>query len=116
MKNILNQKSDYKNFISQIKQEVLESRNNVLKIVNKELVSLYFKLWKIIWDKVKKSSWWKSVVKNISEDLKKEFPGMNGFSVDNIWRIIKFSDFYSENEKLAPLAQQISWSNNVIIL
>jgi predicted nuclease of restriction endonuclease-like (RecB) superfamily len=30
--------------------------------------------------------------------------------------MIKFYDFYSKNEKLAPLVQQISWSNNIIIL
>ena len=102
---------DYKNFITQIKQEVIQSRNNALKVVNKELVSLYFRLWKIIWEKVEKSSWWKSVVENISQDL-----WMQGFSKDNIWRMIKFAEFYSKNEKLAPLAQQISWSNNIIIL
>ncbi len=108
--------TDYKKFITQIKQEVLQSRNNVLKIVNKELVWLYFKLWKIIWEKVKNSSWGKSVVKNVSDDLKKEFIGVQWFSKDNIWRMIKFTDFYSKNEKLAPLAAQISWSNNIIIL
>ena len=63
--------SDYKSLITQIKQEVLQSRNNALKIVNKELVWLYFRLWKIIWEKVKNSSWWKSVVEKLSEDLKK---------------------------------------------
>jgi len=108
--------SDYKNFIIKIKQEVIESRNNALKIVNKELVSLYFKLWKIIWEKVDKSSWWKNVIEIISEDLKKEFPWIQGFSKDNLWRMIKFYEFYSKNEKLAPLVQQISWSNNIIIL
>jgi hypothetical protein len=40
--------SDYKDLIINLKQEIIESRNNVLKIVNKELVFLYFKLGKII--------------------------------------------------------------------
>ncbi len=116
MSNNIVTSSDYKSLITQIKQEVLQSRNNALKIVNKELVWLYFRLWKIIWEKVKNSSWWKSVVEKLSEDLKKEFPWVQGFSKDNLWRMIKFADFYSQNEKLAPLAQQISWSNNIIIL
>jgi hypothetical protein len=40
--------SDYKDLIINLKQEIIESRNNALKIVNKELVSLYFRLGKII--------------------------------------------------------------------
>jgi len=107
---------DYKDFIIGIKQEVIKSRNNALKVVNKELVSLYFRLGKIIWEKVKNSSWGKSIVEKISEDLKKEFPWIQGFSRQNIWNMIKFYEFYSENEKLQPLAGEISWSNNIIIL
>jgi len=30
--------------------------------------------------------------------------------------MIKFYNFYSKNLKLAPLVQEISWSNNIIIL
>ena len=108
--------SDYKSLITQIKQEVLQSRNNALKIVNKELVWLYFRLWKIIWEKVKNSSWWKNIIENISKDLKKEFPWIQGFSKQNIWNMIKFYNFYSKNLKLQPLAGEISWSNNIIIL
>ena len=108
--------SDYKDFIINIKREVIKSRNNALKVVNKELVSLYFRLWKVIWEKVEESSWWRNIILTISEDLKKEFPWMQGFSKDNIWRMVKFYQFYEKNEKLAPLVQQISWSNNIIIL
>lgn len=41
---------------------------------------------------------------------------MQGFSKDNLWRMVKFYTFFSKNQKLAPLAQAISWSNNIIIL
>jgi len=110
------QSSNYKDFIIKIKQEVLQTRNNTLKIVNKELVCLYFRLWKIIWEKIKNSSWWKSVVEKISQDLKKEFSWIQGFSERNIWNMIRFAEFYSKNKKLQPLAAEISWSNNIIIL
>jgi predicted nuclease of restriction endonuclease-like (RecB) superfamily len=41
---------------------------------------------------------------------------MQGFSERNIWNMIRFYEFYSKNEKLQPLAAEISWSNNIIIL
>ena len=116
MKKTIITSPDYKDFLIDIKKQILESRNNALKIVNKELVSLYFKLWKVIWEKVEKSSWWKSIIETISEDLKKEFPWMQGFSKQNIWNMIKFYNFYSQNIKLQPLVGEISWSNNIIIL
>ena len=107
---------DYKTFLIQIKKEILQSRNNVLKIVNKELVNLYFSLWKNISKKIEKSWWGKNVVENLSEDLKKEFPWIQGFSQRNLWNMVRFFDFYSKNKKLQPLAAEISWSNNIIIL
>lgn len=115
MKNIQNP-SDYKNFLIQIKKEILESRNKILKKVNTELVNLYFNIWKNISEKIEKSWWWKNIVENLSEDLKKEFPWIQWFSKDNLWRMVKFYNFYSKNLKLAPLVQEISWSNNIIIL
>jgi predicted nuclease of restriction endonuclease-like (RecB) superfamily len=30
--------------------------------------------------------------------------------------MIRFAEFYSKNKKLQPLAAEISWSNNIIIL
>jgi predicted nuclease of restriction endonuclease-like (RecB) superfamily len=41
---------------------------------------------------------------------------MQGFSKQNIWNMIKFYNFYSQNIKLQPLVGEISWSNNIIIL
>jgi len=35
----------YKDFIINIKQEVIKSRNNALKVVNKELINLYWTIW-----------------------------------------------------------------------
>jgi hypothetical protein len=37
-------KYEYNNFLINLKQKILESRNNVFKIVNKELVNLYFEI------------------------------------------------------------------------
>ncbi len=108
--------SDYNSFLIQIKKEIFESRNNALKIVNKELVNLYFNIWKNISEKIENSWWWKSIVENLSEDLKKEFPWIQWFSWRNLWNMVKFFEFYSKNSKLHPLAAEISWSNNIIIL
>ena len=110
------QNNDYKNFLKNLKQEIIKARNNALKSENKELIELYWNIWKNISEKISNDWWWKSIVENLSDDLKKEFPWIQGFSKQNIWNMIKFYEFYSQNKKLQPLAGEISWSNNIIIL
>ncbi len=60
--------------------------------------------------------WGKSIVENLSKDLQYEFPGVQGYSKDNLWRMRKFYTLYKEKTKLAPLAQEIGWSQNIIIM
>lgn len=108
--------NDYKNFLINLKKDIIQSRNNALKSVNKELINLYWNIWEKLSDKIKNSKWWNSIIENLSNDIKKEFPWIQGFSKDNLWRMVKFFEFYNENKKLAPLVQEISWSNNIIIL
>lgn len=56
------------------------------------------------------------MVENLSEDLQKEYPGMQGYSSFNLWRMRKFYLYYRERKKLAPLVQEIGWSHNIVIL
>ena len=66
--------------------------------------------------KQEKLSWGKSVVESLAKDLQKEFPGMQGFSSANLWRMRNFYIAYQKNEKLAPMVREISWTKNIIIL
>ncbi len=61
-------------------------------------------------------NWGKSVVENLSKDLQKEFPGIKGFSIRNLWNMRGFHLAYKDDEKMQPLAAEISWTKNVIII
>ena len=50
----------------------------------------------------------------MSEEPK--FPEQRGFSVQNLWYMKKFYLTYRDKSILQPLAGEISWTNNVIIL
>jgi len=108
--------SDYQSFVKEIKEKIFYAQLNAMQAVNHELLSLYTDIGKSIVDKQENLGWGKSVVENLSHDLQKEFPGIKGFSVDNLWRMRKFYLTYKENGKLAPLVQEIGWSHNIIIL
>jgi len=55
-----------------------------MQAVNRELLGLYTDIGRSIVEKQENLGWGKSVVKNLSRDLQKEFPGTRGFSVDNL--------------------------------
>jgi len=65
--------SDYKDFITNIKKEVIQSRNNALKVVNKELINLYWIIWESIFKKQENSNWWDDIIWQLSKDLTQEF-------------------------------------------
>jgi predicted nuclease of restriction endonuclease-like (RecB) superfamily len=51
----------------------------------------------------------------LSNELRKEFVGIKGFSVQNLWNMRLFYSEYSKNEKLQTLSREIGWSHNVAI-
>ncbi len=67
-------------------------------------------------DRQQGESWGRSIVGKLAKDLSVEFPGMSGFSASNLWRIRQFYLTWQNNEKLAPLVREISWTHNIIIL
>lgn len=107
---------EYRLFVKDIKERIRLAQYEALKTVNKELINLYWDIGKKTVEKQKKYNWGKSIVENLANDLQKEFPGIRGFSKDNLWRMRKFYLCYYQNQKLAPLVQEISWAKNIFIL
>ena len=91
-------------------------RNNAYKKVNEELISLYWDFGKYISEKVKDSNWGDKIVDKLVDFMKREYPTMKGFNRAGIYRMKQFYETYKDNEIVAPLVRQISWSHNVIIL
>ena len=108
--------SDYQSFVKEIKEKIYQAQLRAMQAVNRELLSLYTDIGKSIVEKQKNLGWGKSIVENLSHDLQKEFPGIKGFSIANLWRMRLFYLAYKENKKLAPLVREIRWSHNLAIL
>src|SRR3989338_214485 len=107
MSKIMTVRNDYLKCLHEIKERIRISQHEALKVVNKELITLYWDIGRIIVEKQKEYSWGKSVVETLAKDLQKEFLGVQGFSSWNLWRMRNFYVQYSKNAKLAPLVQEI---------
>ena len=114
MSNI--QKQEYQDFIVEIKDKIYQSQYQAMRAVNKELINLYTEIGKAIVEKQETLGWGKSIVENLAKDLENEFPGIKGFSAQNLWYIRQFYLHYKDNKKLQPMVGEISWSKNLVII
>ena len=107
---------EYARTLEEIKKRVRAAQYEALKAVNWELVSLYWDIGRIIAQRQKDHGWGKSVVETLARDLQNEFPGMSGFSVQNLWYMRQFYLAYAGHPKLQPLVGEISWSKHLVIM
>ena len=110
------EKDPYKTFLNAIKEKIHQSQYEAMKQVNKALLALYWEIGKSIVEKQKEYGWGKSIVETLSKDLQNEFPGVQGYSADNLWRMRKFYLHYEANTKLALMVQEITWSHNIVVM
>ena len=107
---------EYLNFKNEITARIRSAQYEALKAVNKEMIALYWEVGKRITEQQTALGWGKSVVENLSRDIQKEFPGIKGFGVRNMWDMARFYAEYQFDEILQPLVAEISWSKHIVIL
>ncbi len=107
---------NYQSFLKDIKERILSAQYEALRAVNKELITLYWDIGKMIVERQEKEGWGKSVVEQLAKDLQMEFPGIKGFSERNLWNMRNFYLTYKDSKKLQPLVAEISWTKNVLIM
>lgn len=109
-------KDDYQKLLVEIKERIRAAQYEALRAVNKELITLYWDIGKMIVGRQNGPTWGKAIVEQLAIDLQNFFPGISGFSTSNLWRMKHFFENYHDSEKLAPLVREISWSHNLIIM
>jgi len=115
-KTIRSLPDDYTALLAEVKERVRSAQYEALKAVNKELIALYWDIGRMIVSRQGSGSWGKSVVQLLATDLQHEFPGIRGFSVQNLWYMRQFYLEYQGNKKLQPLVGEISWAKNLQIM
>ena len=113
---ISNSNGQYLSFRDDIMKRIRSAQYEAMRAVNKEMISLYWDIGRQITQRQKELGWGKSVVENLSRDIQKEFPGIQGFGVRNIWNMARFYSEYQSNIILQPLVAEISWTKHICIM
>ena len=106
----------YENQFEKILELIKSTRQRVLKTINTELIDLNWNIGKFISENCTQNNWGESTVEKMSKFIIEQEPDIKGFSPQNLWRMKQFFDTYSQDEILAPLVREISWTNNLLIL
>lgn len=109
--NIL--ETEFKNIIINIKKDVLKTQYTIMSNANVELINLYYRLGKIIYENTKYGN---NFIERLSQNLKIEFPNMTGFSKRNLSRMKTFYKEYKEYTKLPTPLAKLPWSHNYLLI
>ena len=82
--------SEYLPAVKAIKQAILESRYRAAKLVNKEMLALYYWVGNYVSEHSRVDAWNTHAIATISKMLQQELPGLTVFSETNIKNMRKF--------------------------
>ncbi len=114
----MNLDTNYKNWISDLKNKIRTAQIKASLSVNEQMIMLYWEIGKSIVEKQQEYNWGSKIVEQMALDLKRELPDTNGFSRTNLFAMRKFHLFYSDSQlvhQVGGLIQNTDFENNTII-
>lgn len=88
--------NEYKQWLNDLKQRIRNSQIKASIRVNTAMIELYWSIGADIVEKQAEKKWGSGVIKQLSKDLKKELPNMDGFSETNLRYMKRFYIFYNQ--------------------
>ncbi len=126
--------NNYLNIVASLKEKIRQAKTKASLAVNKELLNVYWEIGNTILEQQKTEGWGTKIIDRLSQDLKNEFPDMQGLSIRNIKYMRAFAEAYPEfsivqpalaqlqsadnqkNSFVQPLVAQLPWSHNIVLL
>lgn len=87
-----------------IKDAIIRSRYQAASLVNKELLGLYYAVGKYVSENSRNKNWGQGAIKQISETLQRELPGLRGFSETSIKKMRLFYEGWQPTFTNRPLS------------
>ena len=104
---------EFKIIINNIKQDIKRTQIKTAVQVNRNLIMLYFRLGKILYENFKYGN---KFIDEISRELKIEYPNSKGYSVRNLKYMKKFYIEYKDDKLMQQLVAQVPWGHNIVLM
>jgi predicted nuclease of restriction endonuclease-like (RecB) superfamily len=106
----------YEAFLGELKERIRTAQLRASIAVNRELVLLYWQTGRDILARQKEHGWGAKVIDRLSHDLRREFPGAEGFSPRNLKYMRTFAQAWPEESIVQEALAQITWYHNLALL
>jgi predicted nuclease of restriction endonuclease-like (RecB) superfamily len=101
---------------AEVAQIIASARRRAMQSVNTALIDLYWQVGEYISRKIESAEWGDAVVPQLADYIARSQPGLRGFTRSNLFRMRQFYEAYQEDEIVAALLRQLSWTHHLIIL
>lgn len=113
--------AEYTKFITSLKAKIRSAQIKAAVTVNSELIKLYWEIGKEIFEKQEKGGWGSNILEKAAKELQNEFPGVEGFSRRNMFRMKAFYQAYAKVPQVVAQLEDlpvfsIPWGHNALIL
>jgi predicted nuclease of restriction endonuclease-like (RecB) superfamily len=88
---------EYKEWLGDLKRRIKQSQIKASVRVNTEMLELYWGIGADIVERQAESKWGSGVIRQLSKDIKSEFPNLQGFSEQNLRSMRRFYQFYGKD-------------------
>ena len=115
--NKLEKNNNINNLYNKIVALIKDAKRNVVANVNREITLLYWNIGKDITENILKNEraeYGKYVIDELSKRLTLNYG--TGYNRANIFRMIKFYDYFPDFGIVSTLSKQLSWSHFVVLL
>src|SRR6476469_5817586 len=106
----------YEKFLGELKERIRTAQLKAAVSVNRELVLLYWQIGRDILARQKEHGWGAKVIDRLAADLRREFPGMEGFSPRNLKYMRAFAQAWPDESIVQEALARITWYHNLTLI
>lgn len=106
----------YADWLKELKSRIRAAQQKAVLAANSEMILLYWRIGRDILDRQNLQGWGSKVVERLSEDLRREFPNIKGYSRANLLYMRAFAEAWPNQAIVQQLVGQLPWGHNLELL
>lgn len=106
----------YVEWLVELKGQIHQARQHAALAVNRELVSLYWRIGRDILARQSEQGWGAKVIERLAHDLRTDFPDIKGFSPRNLKYMRAFAQAWPDTEFVQAVLAQLPWYHHLALL
>jgi predicted nuclease of restriction endonuclease-like (RecB) superfamily len=106
----------YRELIDRLRGRIRKSQARAARVVNEELVLLYWSIGRDILEQQRRAGWGDDVVGQIAHDLVLQSGSGRGFSRRNLFYMRRFAALWPERKRVQTVSAQIGWSHHQVLI